>query len=82
MSKQTAVEWLVQELKAHDFSPSDGMVKINIPLYLLEEKQSEAKAMEREQIVEAWCDEVPRLVFGLKAEKYYERNYGKEASHE
>ena len=70
MSKnQTAVEWLLDR-----YIQSSGIISI--------EDIEQAKAMEREQIVEAWCDEVPRLVFGLKAEKYYERTYGKEASHE
>ncbi len=67
--KQTAVEWLLDR-----YIQSSGIISI--------EDIEQAKAMEREQIVEAWCDEVPRLVFGLKAEKYYERTYGKEASHE
>lgn len=77
MSKQTAVEWFWNQLP--DILPFSLDTETAVKL---QEAKEQAKAMEQEQIVEAWCDEVPRLVFGLKAEKYYEHTYGKEASHE
>lgn len=84
MSKQTAVEWLVQELKAYDSSPSDGMVKINIPLYLLEEKQSKAKAMEREQRFKDFqggFQAATDAIIGAN-KSVQSKTYGKEAGHE
>lgn len=52
MSKQTAVEWLVDQIFKQGFF--DG----NKPLSIinLDHLQHQAKEMEREQIVDAWND--------------------------
>lgn len=73
MSKQTAVEWLLWELSVVGYLP-DG-----VP----EEIHKQAKAMEREQIEEAYGDGLNayRVDFCNRNE-YYQRTYGKEAGHE
>jgi len=66
MSKQTAVEWLLQRFEDGD-------------MYNVEDAQfikHQALAMEKEQIVDAWIatdNELQRLA----AEKYYNEIYGK-----
>ena len=71
MSKQTAVEWLVKEIEEkHNFRFGN--------FYWAEITQ--ALAMEREQIVEAFQTEWS--AYNCSGNKYYERTYGKEASHE
>jgi hypothetical protein len=51
MSKQTAVEWLQEQLKKGvDFNPLDK----NSYLDNVEKLFNQAKAMEREQIEDAW----------------------------
>jgi hypothetical protein len=49
MSKQTAVEWLLEQLKEYDFSPRENTYLIEIPSWILTEKEEQAKAMEKEQ---------------------------------
>ena len=74
MSKQTAVEWLVEQLKKQGF------------LYDLDIEQ--ALAMEREQHADTWLDSrvelMPDEFIGKQKsfEQYYEQTYGKEAGHE
>jgi hypothetical protein len=67
--KQTAVEWLVEELEKHH-------TKIDIKNTVA---FNQAKAMEREQIVKAVYDSMgtnfdPNMG---RAEQYYNENYGK-----
>lgn len=74
MSKQTAVEWLGEQLKKQGF------------LYDLDIEKG--LAMEREQHEDTWLDSRVELQgYGLinktkYFEEYYEETYGKEASHE
>jgi hypothetical protein len=49
MSKQTAVEWLVEQLKEYDFGTDDEYYVIKIPSWILTEKEEQAKEMEKEQ---------------------------------
>lgn len=69
MKKQTAVEWLVEQIKSDQnqkaLSASEWMEVIE-----------QAKAMEREQIEEAYWEggqDVP--VHGKQCEQYYNKTY-------
>ena len=50
--EKTAVEWLVEQLKEYDFAdikyPENYI--INIPAWILTEKEEQAKAMEKERL--------------------------------
>lgn len=81
MSKQTAVEWFWNQLP--DILPFSLDTETAVKL---QEAKEQAKAMEREQIEDAYInsetayhsnDDAKEM-----AEHYYEQNYGKEASHE
>jgi hypothetical protein len=54
--KQTAVEWLVDELRklAHDKSHHLGIGDIRISQGHLDELEEQAKEMEKQQIIEAY----------------------------
>jgi hypothetical protein len=47
--KQTAVEWLVEQLKEYDFSPIENTYLIEIPSWIFKEKFNHAKEMEKEK---------------------------------
>ena len=74
MSKQTAVDWLIEQLKEYDFADikdSENYI-IKIPAWILTEKQEKAKEMEKEQIMEAhYADK-----YGCFSEKYYDETFG------
>ena len=83
MSKQTAVEWLVDQFKEYDFSEDDGMYLIKIPSWLLTEKEEQAKQMEKEEIVKAFdegqeCEYQYHINSAPKydSESYYNETYG------
>ena len=83
MSKQTAVEWLLDQFKEYDFSEDDGMYLIKIPSWLLTEKEEQAKQMEKEQIEIAFaksyligCEEVSYNDANKASENYYNETYG------
>ena len=73
MSKQTAVEWLVEQL-----------TRQNMFMHLFAKEIEQAKAMEKEQIVEAW-DDGDYVYFHSKktgrdfynGEQYYNETYKK-----
>lgn len=74
MSKQTAVDWLIEQLKEYDFADvkdSENYI-IKIPAWILTEKQEKAKAMEKEQLMEAHY--APK--YGCFSENYYDENFG------
>jgi len=52
MSKQTAVEWLYSELSKNNISNDS----IKSRIYKEEEIWKQAKAMEKEQIIKAFCE--------------------------
>ena len=65
--KQTAVEWLVQEMI------NNGL---DYPISEMKPLLEKAKAMEKEQIINAWIatdNELQRIA----AEQYYNETYGK-----
>jgi hypothetical protein len=53
MSKQTAVEWLVEQVES--ISNSKGVSKTET-IKLYNDAIQKAKAMEREQIIKAFCE--------------------------
>jgi hypothetical protein len=62
--KQTAVEWLVSILNKEGFAP-----------VLTEEEIKQAKEMEKEQILDTYCD-VKYYGF-VSAEQYYNETFNK-----
>ena len=54
--KQTAVEWLVEQLKEYDFADIKDQENyiIKIQSWVLAEKIEQAKEMEKEQILESY----------------------------
>jgi hypothetical protein len=81
MSKQTAVEWLLEQLKEYDFSPRENTYVIEIPSWILTEKEEQAKAMEKEQIVDANISGMEFIpadpsMYKQDAEQYYNETYG------
>lgn len=75
MKKQTAVEWLMEQLKALAFDESHhlGMGDIRITQGQIETLERKAKAMEREQIVKAW--EYGCMTNYGDAQTYYNETY-------
>ena len=75
--KQTAVNWLVEQIKEYDFSPRDNTYLIEIPSWILKEKIDQAKQMEKEQIIDAYkqgqYDSEP--IRETDAEQYYNETY-------
>ena len=56
MKEQTAVEWLIMQLKEYDFADikdSENYI-IKIPAWVLTEKEEQAKKMEKEQTKAAY----------------------------
>lgn len=70
MKKQTAVQWLVEQLN-----------EIGFHTILIENVIEQAKTMEKEQIVNAWntrskIDGVLTFTDNRTAEQYYKETYG------
>lgn len=81
--EQTAVEWLVDQLKEYDFSPRDNTYLIEIPVWIWKEKVEQAKEMEKEQIIDFTRKAVRKILdedrqnpFNL--EQYYNETYKSE----
>jgi hypothetical protein len=77
--KQTAVEWLVEQLKEYDFADIKDQENyiIKIQSWVLAEKIEQAKEMEKEQIKNAYYtggDDVEDNR-DREAEKYYNETY-------
>ena len=61
--KQTAVDWLIEQWP---------ILESQLPSWLIDQ----AKAMEKEQIIEAlMTSEVELLSWGISAEQYYNKTY-------
>jgi hypothetical protein len=71
MSKQTAVDWLVDQMFKQGYF--DG----NKPLSItnLDHLQHQAKAMEREQIIDAWDLSRRDIDYPAHGEQYYNETY-------
>ena len=66
--KQTAVDWLVEQMIERKFFAKDTPLSYTTFEHLI----NQAKAMEKEQIIEAlMTSEVELLCWGISAEKYY-----------
>lgn len=75
MKKQTAVEWLLDELKTELFYARE-MTRIDNKR-ILDEITKEAKAMEKEQIQSAYKDGLIQHPNDfLSQEQYYNETYG------
>lgn len=84
--KQTAVEWLIEQLKDYDFADAKDTENyiIKIPAWILTEKQEQALQMEKEQCKEDYdaglfdgsMDDVNDR-FYKNSEQYYKQTYGK-----
>ena len=74
--KQTAVEWLINEFKANDWW--------YLPQSMKEDIIEQAKAMEKEQIIDAYLKDIGKvtidkaLVHWDKAEEYYNETFKSE----
>ena len=68
MSKQTAVEWLIEELNDNGFSHLDLATDII----------KQAKEMEKEQIIDAFDTGRRKGDWIFDGEKYYEETYKNE----
>ena len=70
MSNQTAVEWLITELKLNDTIDKENLI---IARQIVEE----AKAMEKEQIALAFSSGIAAHPYDFSSgEKYYHKTYG------
>lgn len=66
--KQTAVEWLIEQmLKQGYFDGSKPLTFTN-----LDHLQKQAKAMEKEQLINSWNDSHISM---MSAEQYYKETY-------
>ena len=84
MKQQTAIEWLVDQLKEFAFIPEHhiGMGDIRVSQGYLDELAEQAKQMEKEQIVDAhgnryvYKDEIGIVIDSvITGEQYYNETY-------
>ena len=81
MSKQTAVEWLIEQIKEYDFSSRDNTYLIEIPSWIFKEKINKANEMFKQQIInacDAGFDDGCGFIEDIKyknAEQYYKETY-------
>ena len=74
MTKQTAVEWLIEKL--NQCEPMYSSIQSNAQKYIWEKLIKQAKEMEKEQIIEAHgAKQYHKTVSG---EQYYNETYKKE----
>jgi hypothetical protein len=67
--KQTAVDYLAEQLIEYDFSPRENTYLIEIPSWIFKEKLEKARAMMMEQVKDAYGD-------GINArEEYFDKVY-------
>ena len=83
--KQTAVEWLVDNLSGHDLlnTRTDNSIRNLNNMIKIEELIDQAKEMEKEQMkdafVECWKSNVPDgIECKLDAEQYYNETFKSE----
>jgi hypothetical protein len=81
--KQTAVEWLEEQLREYDFSPRDNTYLIEIPSWIWTEKVEQAKEMEKQQHQETFKQSRQAKIFEKDMppvweswEQYYNETYG------
>ena len=52
--QQTAVEWFMEQINEYDSSPRDNTYLIEIPFWIMQEKFTKAKEIEKQQIKDAY----------------------------
>ena len=73
MNKQTAVEWLVEQVAGRGLDCGSSIrMKIQVPKDIAEQ----AKEMEKQQIKDAYCDGEHQQGFQNEAEQYYKQTFG------
>lgn len=76
--KQTAVEWLVNELEKEaitDYTFAKSHKVITLDVYMFNKLFEQAKQMEKEQIINAHIDGYESI--SGQSENYYNETYGK-----
>jgi hypothetical protein len=76
--KQTAVEWLVSELKKYDSAglKDQSNYVIEMPTHILTELEEQAKEMEKQQIIDAFnVGFKDRGLSFLQGEQYYNKTF-------
>jgi hypothetical protein len=82
--KQTAVEWLIEQLKEYDFADSTDTENyiIKIQSWVLKQKEEQAKAMEKEQIIDCYAEANTELTNEdgsfITGEQYYNETFKQE----
>jgi hypothetical protein len=81
--KQTAIEWLVEQIKDYDFAPLNTKdYEIIIPIGILKSKVEQAKAMEKEQIIDCYTEANTELTNEdgsfITGEQYYNETFNQE----
>jgi hypothetical protein len=74
MSKQTAVEWLAEQINGKSINypfSTYADITISIPIELFEQ----AKQMEKEQIINSWDLSRRDIDYPADGEKYYNETY-------
>jgi len=81
---QTAVDWLAEQIKEYDYAPitNTDEYAIVIPVWIFKDKLNQAKAMDKEQMI----DFAAQVSYGIGvskdemkkvAEQYYDKTYNK-----
>jgi hypothetical protein len=75
--KQTAVDYLVEQLIEYDFSPRENTYLIEIPSWIFKEKLEKAREMMMEQVKDAYGDGINghRNDF-CNRDEYFVKTYG------
>ena len=76
--KQTAVEWLIGELKKYDSAglKDQSNYVIEMPTHILTELEEQAKEMEKQQIIDAFnVGFKDRGLSFLQGEQYYNKTF-------
>ena len=79
MSKQTAIDWLIEEIAIPEMLHTRGKIDYSHMVKRKNEIIAKAKEMEREQIIDAYDDALGVGRGGVKkeyAEQYYTKKYG------
>jgi hypothetical protein len=77
---QTAVQWLIEQFKDYDCTPASNNDEyvIVIPQWIFNAKRDEALGMEKQQIIDAFCEGSDDGFYGFgddRAEQYYNETY-------
>jgi hypothetical protein len=79
-AKQTAVEWFIDQIKEYDFADINDKENwiIKIPASVLTEKEEQAKAMEKEQMIQFTNNYLRQIyeVGEMTVEYFYNETYG------